>query len=180
MDENKPELDEVFKVYTDTWDKLVKVETLKEYRLNDNKILSLNPDFEALEFIVPDTEEVDNYTESYHIENTDQEIQEVYKQIKDGIEKIDSNIIFNPQKYYISLNLNKNFAFLEFRKSRINIVVMIPEEESKKYIKYHKITKLSQGVQNFYNGSCFRVIIENQENIDEVIHSLKVAYDRQL
>jgi len=38
---------------------------------------------------------------------------------------------------------------------------------------------LSQGVQNFCNGQCFKVTLENEDNLEEVIKSLEEAYKQQ-
>ena len=43
-------------------------------------------------------------------------------------------------------------------------------------IKKHKITRLSDGVQSFYNGPCFRVTVDDEENLDEIIEILKESY----
>lgn len=39
--------------YTDTWDKIVKIEILKQYSANEKTIFTLNPDFEDIELVEP-------------------------------------------------------------------------------------------------------------------------------
>jgi len=65
------------------------------------------------------------YTESYHLKNVAKDIISVYEKIKNAMLKLDSSIKINPQKYYISLRKNKNFAYITLRKKYVNIVVML-------------------------------------------------------
>jgi predicted transport protein len=183
LDENKPELQEVFETYTDTWDKIVQVEILKEYTANGKTIFTMNPDFEDIGFIEPPTEEEgtqEKYTENFHLEDVEKGVAAVYGKIKTQMLKLDTGIRINPQKYYISLRKNRNFAYLEFRKKKMHVIVMLPYEIGNSLIKKHKLTQLSGGIQKFYNGPCFRVTIENEENMDEIFKTLEEAYRQQV
>ena len=55
----------------------------------------------------------------------------------------------------------------------------LDEELESDQIKKYKLTQLSQGVQNFCNGQCFKVTLENEDNLEEVIKSLEEAYKQQ-
>jgi len=105
LDNDKSELTEVFDTYTDTWDKMVKKEILKQYTANKKTIFTLDPDFEDIGFVEPlaqeETEE--RYTESYHLEGVEKTIISVYEKIIGAMTRLDPNIQRNPQKYYISL-----------------------------------------------------------------------------
>lgn len=107
IDENKPEFQEVFETYTDTWERMVKVEILKEYTADGRSIFTMNPDFEDIGFVEPPTQEEpedqERYTESFHLEDVEKSIVSAYESIKNGMTKIDPHIKINPQKYYISL-----------------------------------------------------------------------------
>jgi hypothetical protein len=46
-------------------------------------------------------------------------------------------------------------------------------------IKKHKVTQLAESVQNFYNGPCFKVTLENDENLDEILKIIEEAYNQQ-
>lgn len=181
IDENKPELQEVFETYTDTWDKMVKVEILKQYTANKKTIFTLDPDFEDIGFIEPITtgETEERYSENFHTEDVEQTISSVYEQVKNAVLKIDSNIRVNPQKYYISLRKNRNFAFIKIKKKKMHIVIMLPYETGVSLIKKHKLTQLHESVQNFYNGPCFKITLENDEYLDEVLNALAEAYKQQ-
>lgn len=181
INDNKPELQEVFETYTDTWDKMVKVEVLKQYKANKKTIFTLNPDFENIGFIEPiSKEEVEGrYSENFHTKDIEQNVTYVYEKIKNAMLKIDPNIKINPQRYYISLRKNKNFAFIKIKKKKMHIIVMLPYEIGASLIKKNKLTKLHESVQNFYNGPCFKVTLENKDNLKEVLEALKEAYKRQ-
>lgn len=143
----------------------------------------MNPDFEGLGLVeAPETESEEaeeRYTEAYHLEDVDKKIIAVYERTKDAMLKFDTGIKVNPQKYYISLRKNKNFAYLELRKKRMHIVIMLPYETGNGLVKRHKLTQLSQGIQKFYNGPCFKVTLENEENFDEILKALEEAYKQQ-
>jgi predicted transport protein len=180
IDENKPELQEVFETYTDTWDKMVKVEILKQYTANKKIIFTLNPDFENIGFIeTPTSEEPGKYTEGFHTEDVEEKIKVIYEKIKNAMVKLDSKIKINPQKYYISLRENKNFAYIYIRKKKMHIDIMFPYETGINIIKKHKITQLVDGVQKFYGGPCFEITLENEDNFDEVLKILEEAYKKQ-
>ena len=181
IDENKPEFQEIMETYTDTWDKIVKLEILKQYTANKKTIFTLNPDFEDIGFVEPlaqeETEE--RYTESFHTEDVELKITSVYEKIKSAVLKMDSSIQVNPQKYYISLRKNRNFVFVKIKKKKMHIVVMLPYERGTSLIKKHKVTQLAESVQNFYNGPCFKVTLENDENLDEILRIIEEAYNQQ-
>ena len=181
LDNDKSELTEVFDTYTDTWDKMVKKEILKQYTANKKTIFTLDPDFEDIGFVEPlaqeETEE--RYTESYHMEGVEKNIISVYEKIIGTMMKLDPNIQTNPQKYYISLRKNKNFAYLKIKKKKMHIVVMVPYEAGNTIIKKHKLRQLTAGVQKYYNGPCFEVTLENEDNLDEILKTLEQAYKGQ-
>ena len=179
LDDDKEEIYEVQNIYTDTWGKMVKVEILKKYYRDDEQILTLTPDFEEVELIdttLPYGAEV-IYTEEFHIENVSEKVKSIYKQIKSQMLSYDDKLIFNPQKYYVSIKKKKNFAYIKLRKKKMKIVVMLPLRIGKKMIKKHRITETSKGVQAFYGGECFNVYIENEDNLEEVVDILKKACD---
>ena len=141
----------------------------------------MNPDFEDIGFIEPvSSEEVEErYSEKFHTEDVEQNIALTYEKIKSAVLKMDSNIKVNPQKYYISLRKNRNFAFVKIKKKKMHIVIMLPYGIGNSLIRKHKLTQLHESVQNFYNGPCFKVTLENDENLDEVLKALEEAYKQQ-
>jgi len=174
IDQNKPEIDEAKRAYTE-WDKLVKVELLNHYKRDNDTLLILSPSFEEVE--LSDTsysETKERYDEEYHLESANEEIKKVYHSIKNKLSEIDNELIFNPQHYYISIVKKRNFAYIQLRKTKLHIVITLPYLEGQKLIKHHKISTLSKGIQNFYNSECFRLTIESLDNLDEVINILKI------
>ena len=181
IDGEKKELPEITETYTDTWGKIVKVAILKEYQRdknNKNPILTLSPAFENIENIdiVSDNTDVQKeksaYTEQFHLEDINEAILSTYQKLKEQLLEKIPLVNFNSQRYYISLRIKRNFAFLKIRKKKIGIIVMLEEETIREKIKKHAVTTLSEGVQNFYNGPCARVEIINSKNLEEVINLL--------
>jgi predicted transport protein len=182
IDENKPEFQEIMETYTDTWDKMVKIEILKQYTANKKIIFTLNPDFEGIELVesLAQEESEEKYTEKFHLEDISEDTQKIYQIIKENILRWDSNIKINPQKYYISLRDKKNFTYLSFRKKKIKIAVILPFEIGQKMIKNHKLRQFTEGIQKFYGAPSFEVTVENQNHIKEILNLLKEAHNHQL
>ena len=181
IDGEKKELPEITETYTDTWGKIVKVAMLKKYQNDNSKenpILALSPAFENIENIdiVSDNQdkirEKSVYTEQFHLEDINEDILATYKELKEKLVEKISLLNFNSQRYYISLRMKRNFAFLKIRKKKIGIIAMLEEEKIREKISKHTVTTLSEGVQNFYNGPCARIEVINNKNLDEVINLL--------
>lgn len=176
LDEDKLELEEVIETYTDTWDKMVNVVILKQYTANSKEIFTLNPDFEKLGFDEPSSR---TYTEGFHTEGVEQRIASVYEKLKIVVKGIDSQIIINPQKYYISLRQNKNFAYIYIQKKNMWITLMLPYKTGLVLIKKHKLKEESKSVQEYYGSPCFSVLLENEDNFDEIKNAIEDAYKKQ-
>ena len=154
---------------------------LKEYRKDSGSgtpIFTLSPSFENIENIdiVSDNQdeqkEKSPYTEQFHLEDINEDTLATYKELKTKLVEKIQLLNFNPQRYYISLRLKRNFAFLKIRKKKIGIIAMLEENKIREKISKHKVTTLSEGVQNFYNGPCARIEIINNKSLDEVINLL--------
>ena len=182
IDDEKPEFDEMAKTYQGTWGKQVKVEILNIFKSGTKKIFILNPDFEGITFVgggsIPESAS-DIYTEQFHLDGVSKNVSEIYSKIKSYILKIDPNVKINPQRYYISLRKNKNFAFIYLRKKKVKVVVMLPYDQGKEIIKKNSLKKLSKGIQDFYNGECFAIMINSPKYLDEVFTAIKKAYESQ-
>ncbi|MBI2659458.1 hypothetical protein HYX05_05165 [Candidatus Woesearchaeota archaeon] len=181
INENKQEFEETEDTITE-WARFVKVEILKQYTANNKTIFTLNPDFENIglfESTSKEEHEDVKYTENFHLEGSEEEIVSIYTEIKNFIISLDSNIKINPQKYYISLREKKNFAYLDIKRKKIKIAIMVPYEMGNSIIKYHKLRKFTDGIQRFYGNPSFEITIENKQNFDEVKTILQEAYKKQ-
>lgn len=175
LDNEKTELPEIIKTYTDTWGKIVKVTLLKEYCNGADSIISLSPEFESIDTVdltAKPEETVTTYTENYHLEGVNEEIKEIYSLIQKSLNEKISDLKFNPLRYYISLRKKRNFAFIYIRKKKITIVAMMDKLKIEERIKNHQISSLSESVQKFYNGPCAEIIITDNNHLEEVISLL--------
>ena len=118
----------------------------------------------------------ETWVETQHRKSSDT-VKTIYQELKKHMLLFDAKLIFNPTKYYISIKKKKNFAYVQFRRKKIRIVVMLPLKTGMQIIKKNEIIKLSQGIQGFYGGECFEIIIEKIEYLDEIIKLLKTAYE---
>lgn len=185
IDDEKDELPEILDTYTDTWGKMVRLLILRKYVNESDYIFLLNPDFKDIQFTDADslkrikTAEPTNYTEEDHLEGANDQVREIYFRLKEEILKIKNDLIFNPQRYYVSIIHERNIAFFKIRKKKIRLVIMLPEEEVKRRIKNHEIVHLSEGVQKFYNGPCCAVVIENDKNLGEILSTIQVLINQK-
>ncbi len=180
------ELPEIIDTYTDTWGKLVKYIELKKYNSNTDTIYTITPDFENIQYIEPPelVEEVTDergITEEDHLEGVENVVKEIYEKIKRIALNIDGNLVFNPQKYYISIKAPKNIAFMIIRNRKIRFIPMIPEEMIRIIAKHYAVAPLSKGIQNFYNGPCAAVDIPNLLYEDELTNLLSslISYHQE-
>ena len=94
-------------------------------------------------------------------------------------QEIDSEIKLNPQRYYISLRHNKNFAYIYTKKKKLWLTLMLNYQKAGELAKNHKIINESEGVKKFYGGECVSIPIESKDNFDEIKNIIKEAYLNQ-
>jgi len=177
VDGEKKELPEIINTYTDTWGKLVKIQIIKRYTSNSDVIYTMEPEFEAIEYpLFQNAEDIDQLNdkidEEFHLSNTKEEIQGIYQTIKNKLLEINEKLVFNPQKYYISVVNEKNVIFIKIRKKKLRIIPLIQLSVIEKKVKNYPIFELSESVQNFYNGPCAAIDVDNLNYIDELIDLL--------
>ena len=178
IDGDKKEMPEIIETYTDTWGKMVKHILIKKFVNNGETIFTMHPDFENIEFADIENENFEDtqdaaYNEEEHFEGVSDTVKEIYNDIKSELLKTNRNLVFNPQKYYISIRTDKNVAFFKIRRKKIALVVMHPEDETRKVIKHNFVKTLADSVQKFYNGRSCAIMIENKDNLGEVTSLLK-------
>jgi len=182
IDDDKLEFQEMMTTYTDTWGRKLKVMTIKEFIHEDHSIFLVSPDFEEVplgEIKEKPGQDGVVYGEEYHLAGMNEVVKKIYFELKNRITETYPNITINPQKYYISLREKRNFTYLKPLKTRMNIVIMTPLETGKEIINYHTVSELGPGVQNFYNGPCYRVTIKEPAQLDEIIEAITKAYNLQ-
>jgi len=179
IDGDKKELPEIMETYTDTWGKMVKLILIKKFCSDEDIIYSMHPDFEDIEFSdLEDEISVDNendveYNEDYHFDGVSETVRHIYTDIKKDILQTYPDLIFNPQKYYISIRKDRNIAFFLTSRRKIRLVVMQSGEETRSQIMNHPIKTLAASVQKFWNGSSCAIMIDNANNLDEIKKLLK-------
>jgi predicted transport protein len=186
IDGDKRELPEIMDTYSDTWGKMVKILNVKKYIHRNDNIFTVDPEFETIEYAyqeLPSEEEETPsvaYSEEFHLEGVTDNVKEIYANIKQEVLKIDNTYIFNPQKYYISIRKLRNIVFMQIRKKKIRLVIMLPEDEIRARISEHSVRALSDPVQTFYNGPCAAVDLHNLDNIDEVIDLIRTLIEQDI
>jgi len=69
------------------------------------------------------TDEIVVYDESYHFDNSSEEMVELYEKFKSAVFNLADDIDVHPQKYYISFKKNKNLFDIEILKKSLKIAV---------------------------------------------------------
>ena len=173
-DDTIVELPEIMQVYYEAWGKLVKPMVLRKFLINRQTLCSLYPNFADIDKKdVKVKERVLKSTEEDHLKNVSDDISSIYNSIKIELLKAEEGVEFNPKQYYISVRKNKNIAFFHINRKRISLVVVNPEEDTRKAIKHHEIKTLTEKVQKFWNGPSCTIIIDNSDKLNEVINLLK-------
>jgi len=168
----KSELSLLTETYVETWGKMLKTLIIRKYSDEGKITYPTSPAFADLLKNDKGKPEVIRCTEADHLLAVSETIRSIYTEIKTALLKADDSIKFNVKKIYISVRKNKNLAFFHLRK-RISLVVMNPEDDTRKQIKHHEIKSLPASVQKFWNGPSCTIIIENSVNLAEVINLLK-------
>lgn len=175
LDDDKPELEEIFKTYQDTWDKMVTKEIVKEYTTKTDTILFMDPGFGEIALAPASQVEEGRYTEDFHTRNTEEKVVRAYTKLREDIRSYDPEIAVNPQKYYISFRKRRNFAYLTMRRKKLRIIITLPIEQGRSMIKAHSVSEPSQAVQSFYGSPCFEVWVDDDKNLQEIIDAMKEA-----
>lgn len=184
IDGEKEELPEIMETYTDTWGSMVSLVIVKKFKHKDEIIYSVHPDFNDIQYGDAETTTLKRsnkiflLTEEEKLNQTSQLAKEAYLRIKSEILKLNGELIFNPQRYYLSVSYVRNIAFYKFRRKKIRVVLMLPENEIRELIKHHTIIPLSASVQKFYNGPCCAIDIIDSEHLDEIIEAFKILINK--
>jgi len=121
-------------------------------------------------------------SEKYDIDESEPYVKEIFEYIVNEMKDYNSGIKVNPQKHYVSLRYEKNFAIIKIRKTQLNLIPKLPLEKGKKIIEENEIDELSKGVQEFYNSPCFRIKLKefDEKKLDEAVETLKAAHEYYL
>ena len=178
IDEDKPELPEIFNTYKE-WVNMVRLEIIRKFTNGSNTVFSMDPEFDELEFYIETTIEKSNttgnndYNEDDHLNKANEQIKEIYYELKSKLLKIKPSLIFNPQRYYISIRDSKNIVYIKVRQKKVRLIIMLEPTIIRNNIKNCFFKEVSPGVQDFYNGPCAVVDIDDKKNIGEVIELIK-------
>lgn len=69
------------------------------------------------------TDEIVVYDENYHLDNSSEEIVELYEKFRDAILNLTDGIEIDPQKYYIAFKKGKNLFDIEIQKKSLKIFI---------------------------------------------------------
>lgn len=184
IDGEKEELPEIMETYTDTWGTMVSLIIIKKFKHKDEIIYSVHPDFGDIQYADAEsatlkrTNKIFYLTGEEKLARTSETVREAYLRIKAEILKISEEVVFNPQRYYLSVSYVRNIAFYKFRRKKIRLILMLPENDVRNIIHNHTIVSLSASVQKFYNGPCCAVDIYDSNNLDEIVKAFGILIQK--
>ncbi len=184
LDADKEELPEIMETYTDTWGSIVKVLILKQFKHKDEIVYSLVPDFNDIPYTDAETPTTKQTTKTFYlteeekVDRTSESARKAYYKIKEALQKLSDEIVFNPQRYYLSVSFVRNIAFFKFPRKKIRLIIMLPEEKVKEIVKQHAVKSLSASVQKFYNGPSCALEITDDSNTEEIIELFKILIEK--
>ncbi len=174
-DNEMDELQEVMEIYSEAWN-IVRPMLFKKYTSSGTTFCLTHSLFTPVKPVYQKERkkrEITSYTEENHLEKVSENVKEIYSTMKTELLKTDNQLRFNTQKYYISLKKNKNIAFFKFSISKVTLVLLNPEKETRKQIKHYEVRTLKESVQKFWNGECCEILIDNTTHLNEVIGIIK-------
>lgn len=184
LDGEKDELPEIMETYTDTWGAIVKILVLKQFSHKEQTVYSLVPDFNDIQYTDAETlgskqsSKQFYLTEKEKVEQTSESARKAYYKIKEELLKINDEIVFNPQRYYLSVSFVRNIAFFKFARKKIRLIIMLPEDVVRQRIKHHNVKSLSDSVQKFYNGPSCAIDILDDLHTEEIVDLFKLLIEK--
>jgi predicted transport protein len=178
IDGDKEELPEIMDTYVDTWGRMVKVITAKKFAYEEQTIYTLSPEFDAIEYSYqtsPATNAANPevvVSEEFHLEGVSDSVKGIYWLLKEKLQAATPVAQFNIAKNYISIRDSKNISYLMFRKKKIVLVLMMPEDQMRERLPNFKVKRLSDSVQGYYNGPCGEIQLTETDHLDEVISAI--------
>lgn len=175
-DEDRAEFPELRSAYAEIWNEMLSVIFLRKYQVGKANMIGMHPSSlaELNEQPKVKTPKVKiDYTESFHFEKTTDVVKAVYEKMKAELLKADKSLLFNVQKFYVSMKKGRNLAFFHLRRKNLYLVVMNPEKDTRKVIKNHEIKSLPDSVKKFWNGDCCAINVYDEKHLSEVINLLK-------
>jgi len=153
IDGTKPEFEEIINTYTDTWGKMVRVQIVNHFRRGENNIITVEPPFQNLA-VSPSPEKEPPKPSQDTKKNRQPEVLEIYEKLKQEFINVKNTLRFNPTKYYIGVGDRKQFAYIQLRKKKIRLVLLMAEDEVKETLTsaHHKVVSHSDSAQGFWGG----------------------------
>ena len=117
------------------------------------------------------TQEIKVYTEEDHLNSVDDDIKEIYSELKSGILNLGKDIENRPTKSYIAFRRKHNFVSFVFPRSNLKAYINIginqindPLKKTKDYAKF--------------SGKIVEISIKDRSEISYVLNLIKQAYEK--
>ncbi len=163
LDGEKAELPEIMDTYSDTWGKMVKMLQFRQFINGDSAVYTIDPEFQDIDYAPAAGQKANDanggYTEQYHLNGVKENVVAAYEELRSEILTTNKDVVFNAQHYYVAIVKDKTLCFIEVRKSKLRLIVMLPYEHILSNLKNHSVKKLSDSVQKWCKRPRNRLLI---------------------
>jgi predicted transport protein len=120
------------------------------------------------------SKEVKKYNEEDHLNNTSEEIAELYSQVKERIIELGDNIEIKPLKIYIAFKSSKNFVYTEFTRNTIKLCLNLKKgslDDPK------NMAKDVSNIGHHGNGD-YEINLTPEDDLDYLMTLIKQSYKK--
>jgi predicted transport protein len=120
------------------------------------------------------TEEIKVYTEEDHLNGVDDNVKELYFELKSAILMLDNDIVIRPKKHYMAFRRKQGFVSVIFLRSKHKAYLNIKIDQLQDPLKKSRDV---EGIGHYSTGKT-EIIITDRNDISYSIPLIKQAYER--
>lgn len=118
--------------------------------------------------------EIKIYSEDNHINNSNQNIKDIYEELKDLVLNIDENIEIKAKKKSIGMKKERVFADLVFKKDKIKLFLNLKKGDLKEN---NELIRDVSKIGHWGSGD-YEVTLSKKEDIPFILSLIKYSYEK--
>ena len=117
-----------------------------------------------------------NYTLEHHLQNAQNQIKELFMQLKQRMTSLDDSIIEEPKKEYIAYKLTTNFVDIVMQKKAIKAYLNMPSGKLNDPYGIARDLAKPKPIGHWGNGD-YEVVVKNENEMKKLFELIKQAYN---
>lgn len=117
-----------------------------------------------------------NYTLEYHLQNAQNQIKELFMQLKQRMTSLDDSIIEEPKKDYIAYKLTTNFVDIVMQKKAIKAYLNMPSGKLNDPYGIARDLAKPKPIGHWGNGD-YEVVVKNENEMKKLFELIKQSYN---